>query len=126
MGITVQFESYEEMIAFAGKLVGQQPALAKKEAKVTKPVKEEVPTEETPAAYEEVIPDQQQIEEEVPFEEEPVKTFTLEEVRAALAVLTRTGKQKQVKDLLTFFKAKNLTAVDPKDYAELMEKAGKL
>ena len=117
MGITVQFESYEEMIAFAGKLVGEKTPVeaTKKETKVTKPVKEETPVQEEGT----------QRTEDLPVEEEG-KTYTLEEVRASLAVLTRAGKQKQVKDLLTSFKAKNLTAVDPKDYAALMEKAGAL
>jgi hypothetical protein len=126
MGITVQFESYEEMIGFANKLVGQQPAPAKK---ITKPVKEEAPAVdvtkvETPENDDYPIPDQQQIEEEAAGEEEV--TYTLEEVRAKLTELTRSGKQKEVKAILTSVKAANLTSVDPKDYSVVMEKAGKL
>jgi len=128
MGITVQFESYEEMIGFANKLVGGNVKIATVESvKKQKATKTEEPAkEEGTPSYDEIIPDQQQIEEENAPGGEETKAYELEEVRAALAVLTRTGKQKQVKDLLTYFKAKNLTSVDPKDYAELMEKAGAL
>jgi len=120
MGITVQFESYEEMIAFAGKLVGQPSAPAKK---VTKPVKEESPVKEEAPAEETYVPGDSLPEV---IEEENTPSFTLEEVRAKLTALTRAGKQKEVKAILDFVKAKNLTSVEPKDYAVVMEKAGAL
>lgn len=121
MGITVQFESYEEMIAFANKLVGQQVTQEKKETKspkAEKPITSESEVSKNTA--------QVGIEEELPQDDKPAKAYTLEEVRSELAKLTRAGKQKQVKELLGSFGAKNLTSVDPKDYASLMEKAGAL
>jgi hypothetical protein len=125
MGITVQFESYEEMIGFANKLVGGKTPVeaAKKETKVTKPAKEETPAqdEETQRAE-----DQPYTEEAPAQEEETVVTYTLEQVRAKLTQLTRSGKAKEVKAILTSVKAANLTSVDPKDYATVMEKAGDL
>lgn len=108
MSITLQFESYEEMVGFAQKLLVEAPSQ-----------QEKAPKPEKKAVQEEVV------KEEVVKEEE-TKTYTLEEVRAALAVLTRSGKQQQLKELLTSFGADKLTAVDPKDYAALMEKAGAL
>lgn len=119
MGITLEFKNYEEMITFAKVLLaGSNPVepkkvVAKQEAKIEAPVKEEV-IENTQRA------------EDLPSEEKPEKEYTLEEVRASLAELTRSGKQKQVKEILTSFNAKNLSSVDPKDYAALMEKAGAL
>lgn len=122
MGITVQFESYEEMVQFANKLVSGDVKPIKKqkqgEIQKDKSIKEEAPAEDANP-----IPNQQQIEEEAAGEE---VTFTLEEVRAKLTELTRSGKQKEVKAILTSVKAKNLTAVDPKNYATVMKKAGEL
>lgn len=125
MSITVQFESYEEMVAFANKLVGGKgtPEVIKKQ-KGNQPVMTEEPLPSESKTSMSNAPEGIDSEEAIAGEEE--KTYTLEEVRAVLAVLTRAGKQKQVKDLLTSFNAKNLTSVDPKDYAALMEKAGAL
>lgn len=116
MGITLEFKDYEEMIAFAkvllaGTNLGEPKKTdAKQETKIETPVKEDV-IENT---------------KELPLEEKSEKEYTLEEVRAALAELTRNGKQKQVKELLTSFGAKNLSGLDSKDYAAVMEKAGAL
>lgn len=116
MSITVNFGSYEEMIVFARQLLGTTAT------KQETPIKKQELESESKKEMENVP----EGNDEVPFEEEPVKTYTLEEVRAELAKLTRAGKQKEVKELLTSFGAKNLSSVDPKDYAALMEKAGAL
>lgn len=118
MGITLQFGSYEEMVLFAKKLVGE-PAEGQKKQKA--PV-EEVEVKKNLVTGETKI-EPVTAEDEVPVEEE-TKTYTLEEIRAAMAELTRKGKAKDVKALLTSVGAKNLSGVDPKDYATLMEKAG--
>mgnify|MGYP001319152106 CR=1 FL=1 len=122
MGITLTFNSFDEMVTFAKQLVG---APAKVEAKLDgEKVKEALKKPSESKTSMSTAPTG--IEEEVPFEEKPAKTYTLEEVRAELAKLTRAGKQKEVKELLTSFGAKNLSSVDPKDYLALMEKAGAL
>lgn len=115
MSITVTFNSYEEMVAFAKQIAGV-PEQGKVKAKAKEPIpsKSETGVNNAPVG----------IEDEVPFEKEETKTYTLEEVRAELAKLTRSGKQKEVKEILTSFGAKNLSGVDAKDYAALMEKAG--
>jgi len=113
MGITVEFKDFNEMVTFAQVLLNGY----KTEGKVVQ--KTNALTGET-----KMVP--AGTKDEVPFEEEPVKAYTLEEVRAVLAKLTRSGKQKQVKALLTSLGAKNLSSVDPKDYAALMEKAGEI
>lgn len=116
MSITVQFKDYEEMVAFAQVLLKgnrTEPSEGKEAIKKLEPMNApDQVTESLPIG-----------EEEAPVEEE-TKTYTLEEVRAAMAELTRKGKAKDVKTLLISVGAKNLSSVDPKDYATLMEKAG--
>lgn len=53
-------------------------------------------------------------------------TYTLEEVRAKLAGLTKTGKRNEVRTLLEEFGAAKLPEVKEEDYAALMAKAVKL
>ncbi len=55
---------------------------------------------------------------------EPVQpTVTLEEVRAVLAEKSSVGHTDEVRKLLQDFGAVKLSAVDPKDYADLKAKA---
>ena len=61
---------------------------------------------------------------EAPKEDKP--TISLETVRAKLAALSQQGKQAQVKELLTQFGAKKLTAVPEEKYGELLAAAEKL
>lgn len=58
-----------------------------------------------------------------PPKEEPI---TIERVRAVLAEKSQSGKQPEVKALITKFGAKKLTAIDPAHYAELLKEAGAL
>lgn len=121
MGITVQFNSYEEMVEFASKLIGEVKEPVKKVKKTSTPVKEETAVQEETTIEESPVQ-----EEEAPVQEEESTTYALEDVRAKLTELTRAGKQKEVKALITSFGAKNVTTIEPKDYAALMEKAGEL
>jgi hypothetical protein len=120
MRIEVQFESIEEMVGFADQLTqGLNPLTStKKETKFTKvetiPSESETSMNNEPAGV------------ELPKDETPDPEYTLEQVRAKLTELSRAGKQKEVKGILDFFKAKNVTTLDPKDYAAVMEKAGAL
>lgn len=125
MKIEAQFDSIEEMMGFAIKLVGGTTAAEAIRVSKVKNVKEErTPSEDEKSVKDPVgVEEPETVPEEEPDQEEP-KSYTLEEVRAAMAVLTRKGKAKEVKGLLEFFGAKNLSGVDPKDYAALMEKAG--
>lgn len=59
-------------------------------------------------------------------ETEEENTYTLEEVRAKLAALSQSGKQAEVKELITNFGAKKLTEIPAEKYSELMEKAGEI
>lgn len=104
MIITAEFKDFDEMVGFAKQLIGDTPAV--------------VPKNTVAKVEGEVV--------DTPVQEENTKEYTLEEVRAALSVLTRNGKQKEVKELLTSFGAKNLSSIDSKDYAAVMEKAGSL
>jgi hypothetical protein len=55
--------------------------------------------------------------------EAPGKVITLEEVRAKLAELSRTGKREQVKGLLSRYGVDKLTEVPTDRYSELLDLA---
>lgn len=55
--------------------------------------------------------------------EEPVKQFSLEDVRAVLAKKAASGFQDEVKELLGKFNAKKLSDVNPDDYGNLLKEA---
>ena len=57
---------------------------------------------------------------------EPATKITFEDLRAVLAVLTRDGKQKEVKKLITKYGAKKLSDVPEDKYQELLDKARKI
>jgi hypothetical protein len=59
-----------------------------------------------------------------PATEEKKPTF--KEVRAALAALSKSGMQKEVKELITTFGAKKLSDIPEDKYSELLQKAGEL
>ncbi|MCC8159736.1 MAG: DNA ligase [Oscillospiraceae bacterium] len=56
-------------------------------------------------------------------EPKPVKTVTLEEVRAALAEKSRTGHRAEVKALLQSYGAEKLSEVQPERYVSLLADA---
>jgi hypothetical protein len=58
-----------------------------------------------------------------PTTEPSTPAVTLEQVRAKLATLSQSGKQAQVKKLITDFGAKKLTEVPAEKYAELLTAA---
>lgn len=60
---------------------------------------------------------------EKPAQEAQPKAITLEEVRAALAEKSRSGKTVAVKELLTKHGANRLSDVDPAEYAALLAEA---
>jgi len=105
------FDSLEEAKGFMEAIGTEtepvaEPKAAKKAAKKT-----EEPTPKKEASTE---------------EETPKKAYTLEEVRATLTALSKGGKREEVKALIAATGAANLAGVDPRDYEELMEKAGEL
>lgn len=56
---------------------------------------------------------------------EPVKEkgYTFDEVRELLSGLSGQGKFQQIKELFSEFGVNRLSAIDPKDYPELVKKA---
>lgn len=84
------------------------------------PVKE--PVEELPFTEDETEP----VKEEPVAPAQPEKTYTLVEVRAKLAELTKSGKRAQVKALLNSFGVEKLVDIKETEYPELMKKAGEL
>ena len=63
------------------------------------------------------------VTEDAKTETNKAPTFTLEQVRAKLADLSRSGKQTEVKALLNKLGAKKLTEVPEDKYPELMQEA---
>lgn len=54
------------------------------------------------------------------------KAITLEEVRAVLAKLSQAGKQAEVKNLITKYKAKKLSDIPADQYPALLQEAESL
>ncbi|CQR74994.1 hypothetical protein SOV_35000 [Sporomusa ovata DSM 2662] len=65
------------------------------------------------------IPKVEQVQAEAP-KPEPI---SIEKIRAILAEKSQSGKQTEVKALITKFGAKKLTDIDPTCYAELLKEA---
>lgn len=57
---------------------------------------------------------------------EPATKISFEDLRAVLATLTRDGKQKEVKELITKYGAKKLSDVPDDKYQELLNEARKI
>lgn len=87
--------------------VGQAMTVDSKEAPANKGNKESVKTE---------------TKETKPAE----KSITIEQVRAVMAEKSQAGLTSKVKELLEKYGANKLSAVNPDDYAALMEEAAQL
>ena len=59
-------------------------------------------------------------------EEKSIPKISFEDLRAVLAVLTRDGKQQEVKELITGYGAKKLSDVPEDRYQELLDAARKI
>ena len=68
----------------------------------------------------------QQHDSDVEEVREPATKISFEDLRAVLAVLTRDGKQKEVKELITKYGAKKLSDVPEEKYQELLDEARKI
>lgn len=83
-------------------------------------------SQSTPSSIAAPEPEQSAAQEE-PVEEEQVSetttTVTLEEVRSKLAAISQSGKQSEVKELITSFGAKRLTDIPQERYPELLKAA---
>lgn len=113
MKINVEFESFEEMIEFSEKLLGTKSKKEKTKKEAPEPKVEE-PKAPTPEP------------EPEPAKPEPVKpeaSYTLTDVRAALAALAKKDKEK-MKAVLSSVGASNLKEVKEEDYATVMERCG--
>ena len=58
-----------------------------------------------------------------PEEATPLPSVTLEQVRAVLAEKSRMGMTAAVRNLLNEYGVEKLSALDPRHYAEILEKA---
>jgi len=62
-------------------------------------------------------------EEEPEMQTEQEQKVSVEDIRAVLAEKSQAGKTKEVRELLKQFGVAKLSAVDEKDYPELLQKA---
>lgn len=131
MTITAVFDSLEDMIGFAGKLVGN----GSQEAVQTFLNGGEVyrPSENSQEATQDKPMETEGHPSEAQEEPEPVKelekegsTYTLVQVREKLGELQKAGKRAQVQELINGFGVKKLTEVPEDRYTELIQKAGEL
>ena len=132
MTITAVFESFEDMMGFAGNLVGNGGQEAsrtflsggdvyRKSESSPQDMQEEPPKdEEQPGDRHEAAT------EPVKGPEDGAQGYTLVQVRERLAELQKAGKRAQVQGLISGFGVKKLTEVPEGRYAELMQKAGEL
>lgn len=129
MSITVEFKDFEEMKDFARELLGTGETDARKAPEPVKAAKAEKP-QVLVAPVQPETPAEQKPEKEpeaessaAPPEDEDSISYSLEDVRAKLAALNKSGKRAQVKELLTAFGVEKLSEIAPELYAGLMEKA---
>lgn len=113
MKINVEFESFEEMIELSEKLLGTKSKKEKTKKEAPEPKVEE-PKAPTP---------EPEPESAKPEPVKPETSYTLTDVRAALAALAKKDKEK-MKELLHSFGASNLKEVKEEDYDKLMEACG--
>lgn len=102
----------------------KRAAAERKAAKAAEAAAAAEPEEETPEPGEE--PELQETDEKTPWDDGAAQSYTLEDVRAALAKLNKAGKSAEVKKILASFGASKLTDVPKTSYPELMEKAAGL
>lgn len=126
--ITVQYKDFDDMVAFAKNLVRQLGGC--KTVEIDIPVNAAEPEKEQEAVtfiqnkQEPVRQAGERAEMSAPDKSE--KTYALEDVRAKLAELNKSGKRAEVKSLLGSFGAVKLSDVPTDKYGELMEKAGEI
>jgi hypothetical protein len=111
INLTVKLESPELMAA----LLAIAESLPQMKLGTILPIKEGQAVKNLGIKNEEVM------KEEIKTEE--VKTIALEDVRAKLASLSQSGKQRDVKELITKYGAKKLTDIDPACYEKLLNEA---
>lgn len=106
--------NYEMPVQIDGKEVSE---------KIEAKTKETTKQDDAPSAEETEAPKKDEPKQEEEPESEETAGISLETVRGKLAELAQSGKQKEVKALITEMGAKKLTDVPAEKYPELLEKA---
>lgn len=123
MSITVTFASLEEMRDFAAKVAG----MAAGEEKQAAPVQPgQAAPKKAKAGETAPKPPAEEPDKKEPPAEDGTPEYRLEDVRAKLAELNKSGKRAEVKALLAGFGAEKLSGIPEGKYGELMERAGGL
>jgi hypothetical protein len=134
MKITAEFNSVEEVLAFASTFGAkafipeqgvQAPVITKESKPVEMPIKKEEPSkvEETPKEEAAATKEESEVKTDPDPKEESKPEITKEMVRAKFNEIIKAGKQKEAKELVAKFGASKLPDVDPKHYEELMKEA---
>lgn len=123
MRINLTFNDFEEMTEFCRKMAGEEEKEAPKKPKVK--AKEEAKVEAKEDVQEDAKEEiKEDVQEQTP-EEKPAEV-SLEDVRAALGELQKSGKRAEVKELIKAFGCTKLTEIPADKYAEVLKKAGEI
>lgn len=133
MNITIQIQApelvkaIESLAAALGGMGTEAPVAAtvaeimvEKEEAPVKEAKQEAPAEKADE------PVETSADEKAEEKKPETPSISLETVRGKLAALSQSGKQKEVKELISSFGAKKLTDVPAEKYAELLAAAEKI
>lgn len=123
MQIVATFENYEEMVAFARKIMKEGASAEKPKEKEVLPKTEESVEKKQAPAKTSVPKEDKTVSAEPPKEE---RHYTLVDVRGKLAELSKAGKKEQVQELIRSFGVEKLSQIGEEHYPILMKKAGEL
>ncbi|WP_163195251.1 hypothetical protein [Clostridium thermarum] len=117
INVKVRLESPELMAA----ILALAEALPLIKLGAVLPIKEEQTVEPNTEVIKTESKNEESVKEEI--KKEQSKTVALEDVRAKLAALSQSGKQKEVKALIKKFGANKLTEVPEEHYEALLKEA---
>ena len=122
MKITITIEAPDDVVKMFLDMAGALQTIAKTVTVTTEKQVEEV-AKEVHKHTKQLDAFKALAEEQKAAERTTKPAYTLEQVRAKLADLTRKGKRAEVKKLLEVYGAEKLSEVPADKYAKLMEKA---
>lgn len=126
MQIVVTFEGLGEMRRFARELAGGSVGMAAVQQAAGAVAADAVQETEAQMEVEEVKTSADPVSAVEDTADTDDKAYTLEDVRAALAALNKSGKKAEVQTLINSFGADKLSGIPAEKYGELMAKAGEL
>lgn len=125
MGITLTFESFEDMTAYARQLLGVTPTIttptisAQEAAQVNQQPVQTVPVQQTAPTYQQPA-QTAPVQQAAPTNQAPVQTvphtYTRDDLANAAMTLMDAGRQPDLLNLLAQFGVDSLPAIPPEQY----------